>query len=73
VAWSVSTGSVVIMADTHGNLPPSQLLLLTPDVLGPRFAEASSSPQATAPFLVVPSDSEPGGDDAGLLFRSEGP
>jgi PKD repeat protein len=73
VSWSVSTGSVVIVADSSGNLPPSQLLILTPDVLGPRFAQASSTPQATAPFLVVPSTSEPGGDDGGLLFRSEGP
>ncbi len=73
VSWTVSTGSVVITADAHGNLPPRTLLILTPDVLGPRFAEASSSPPATAPFLVVPSTSEPGGDNAGLLFRSEGP
>jgi hypothetical protein len=73
VSWTVSTGSVVIVADSFGNLPPSQLLILTPDVLGPRFAQASSTPQATATFLVVPSTSEPGGDDAGLLFRSEGP
>jgi PKD domain len=73
VFWTVSTGSVVVTADTHGNLPPRTLLILTPDILGPRFAEASSSPPATAPFLVVPSTSEPGGDDPGLLFRSEGP
>jgi hypothetical protein len=73
VSWTVSTGSVVITADQHGNLPPRSLLILTPDVLGPRFARASSSPPATAPFLVVPSTSEPGGDNAGLLFRSEGP
>jgi hypothetical protein len=73
VSWTVSTGSVVITADAHGNLPPRTLLILTPDVLGPRDARASSSPPATAPFLVVPSTSEPGGDNAGLLFRSEGP
>jgi hypothetical protein len=73
VSWTVSTGSVAITADAHGNLPPRTLLILTPDVLGPRFARASSSPPATAPFLVVPSTSEPGGDNAGLLFRSEGP
>jgi hypothetical protein len=73
VAWTVSTGSVVITADQHGNLPPRSLLILTPDVLGPRLARASSSPPATAPFLVVPSTSEPGGDNGGLLFRSEGP
>jgi hypothetical protein len=73
VSWTVSTGSVVIKADALGNLPAKSLLILTPDVLGPRFARASSSPPATAPFLVVPSTSEPGGDNAGLLFRSEGP
>jgi hypothetical protein len=73
VSWTVSTGSVVIVADSNGHLPPSQLLILTPDVLGPRFAQASSTPQATARFLVVPSTSEPGGDNAGLLFRSESP
>ncbi len=70
VSWSVSTGSVVIVADALGNLPPSQLLVLTPDVLGPRLAIASSAPPAIAPFLVVPSDSEP---DGGALIRSEGP
>jgi hypothetical protein len=73
VSWTVSTGSVVITADALGNLPPRALLILTPDVLGPRLAQASSSPPATAPFLVVPATSEPGGDNAGLLFRSEGP
>jgi PKD repeat protein len=73
VSWTVSTGSVVIVADNNGNLAPSPLLILTPDVLGPRFARASSTPPATAPFLVVPATSEPGGDNAGLLFRSEGP
>ncbi len=72
VSWSTSTGSVVITANGLGDLPPSPLLILTPDVLGPRFATASSAPPASAPFLVVPSTSEPGGD-AGLLFRSEGP
>jgi hypothetical protein len=73
VSWTVSTGSVVIVADKNGNLRPSTLLILTPDVLGPRFAQASSTPSARAPFLVVPATSEPGGDNAGLLFRSEGP
>jgi chitodextrinase len=73
VAWSTSTGSVVIMADAQGNLPPSQLDILTPDVLGPRDAVASSTPPASAAFLVVPSDSEPGGGSGDFLFRSEGP
>ncbi len=73
VAWSTSTGSVVDVADARGDLPPVQLNILTPDVLGPRFAIASSSPPASAPFLVVPSDSEPGGGSGDFLFRSEGP
>ena len=73
VSWSLSSGSVVIPSDKNGNLRPSSLFILTPDILGPRFAVASSSPHATARFLVVPSDSEPGGDDASLLYRSEGP
>jgi hypothetical protein len=73
VSWSVSSGSVVITADGHGNLPPASLYILTPDVLGPRLAEASSTPKSTAQFLVVPGQSEPGGDVAGFLFRSEGP
>lgn len=73
VSWTVSTGSVVIPVDAHGNLKPRSLFILVPDVLGPRFAQASSTPQATAPFLVVPGSSEPGGDNASLLFRSEGP
>ncbi len=73
VSWSVSTGSVVIVADAQGDLPPTLLFILTPDLLGPRQAVASSTPRATAPFLVVPASSEPGGDNASLLFRSEGP
>ena len=73
VAWSTSTGSVVIVADAQGDLPPTQLDILTPDVLGPRDAVASSTPPTSAPFLVVPSDSEPGGGSGDFLFRSEGP
>jgi hypothetical protein len=73
VFWSVSTGAVEITADIHGDLPPTSLAILTPDVLGPRYAETSSRPRAAAPFLVVPDNSEPGGDSASLLFRSEGP
>ncbi len=72
ISWSTSTGSIVVTSDAHGNLPTSQLMILTPDVLGPRFAVASSTPQAKAPFLVVPSTDEPGGNDGAVLFRSEG-
>ena len=28
---------------------------------------------ATAPFLVVPNSSQPGGSDANLIYRAEGP
>ncbi len=73
ISWSVSTGSVVVTANAHGDLPPSELFILIPDVLGPRFADASSNPQATAPFLVVSGSTEPGGDDAAIVYRSEGP
>jgi hypothetical protein len=73
VTWSTSTGSINVVADAHGDLPATQLDILTPDVLGPRYAVASSSPPASAPFLVVPSDSEPGGGSGDFLFRSEGP
>jgi PKD domain len=73
ISWSISTGSIVVTTDAHGNLPASQLNILTPDILGPRFAVASSSPAVKAPFLVVPSTSEPGGDAGAFLFRTEGP
>jgi hypothetical protein len=74
IAWSLSTGSVVVTPDIHGNIPPgTEMFILVPDVLGPRDAVASSTPKVEAPFLVVPGTTEPGGDDASLLFRSEGP
>jgi hypothetical protein len=74
ISWSVSTGSIVVTSDPHGNLAPTPLPILIPDVLGPRFAVASSSPQAKAAFLVVPGTAEPGGDQGvGVyLFRAEG-
>jgi len=73
VSWSVSSGSVVISSDASGNLPPTVLPVLVPDVLGPRFAVASSTPAAQAPFLVVPGSAEPGGSQGSYLFRTEGP
>ena len=72
VSWSVSTGSVVIMSDGSGNLPPTALPVLVPDVLGPRFAVAAGT-AARAAFLVVPESSEPGGPGGGMLFRTQGP
>jgi uncharacterized repeat protein (TIGR01451 family) len=73
IRWSISTGSVTITTDQFGNIPPNtQLLVLTPDVLGPRTAVALGYP-ASAPFLVVPNTSQPGGSDASLIYRAEGP
>jgi hypothetical protein len=72
VRWSISEGSVVMTSDGHGNLGPGQLLILTPDVLGPRHAQAVGT-GATAPFLVVADSTEPGGDGGSYMFRSEGP
>jgi hypothetical protein len=68
----VSVGSVSVQTDARGNLPPSQLLILAPDILGPRLAVASSTPSAHAAFLVVPNTMEPGGSQGVSLFRSEG-
>ena len=73
ITWSVSSGSVVITSDASGNLPATILPVLVPDVLGPRFAVASSTPAAQAPFLVVPGSAEPGGSQGSYLFRTEGP
>jgi hypothetical protein len=69
----VSTGSFVETTDGSGNLPAHTLFILSPDILGPRFAVASSTPQAKAPFLVVPGTAEPGGSSGSFLFRSEDP
>jgi hypothetical protein len=73
VNWSVSVGSLSVRTDAHGNLPPSQLLILVPDILGPRLAVASSTPSADAGFLVVPNSLQPGGGQGLSVFRSEGP
>jgi hypothetical protein len=73
IAWSVSSGSITVTTDGNGNLPSSQLLILVPDVLGPRFAVSATSPPAQAPFLVVPGPAEPGGTGGSYLFRTEGP
>lgn len=73
VKWSVSTGSVIIHSDGSGDLGPTILPILVPDVLGPRQAVASGIPPASAPFLVVPGSAEPGGDRGSYLFRTEGP
>jgi hypothetical protein len=68
----VSVGSVSVKTDANGDLSASQLLILAPDILGPRLAVASSTPSAHASFLVVPNTMEPGGGQGLSLFRSEG-
>jgi hypothetical protein len=73
VKWSVSVGSLSVRTDAHGNLPPSQLLIVVPDILGPRLALSSSTPAADAAFLVVPNSLQPGGGQGLSVFRSEGP
>jgi hypothetical protein len=71
---------VNVTADGSGKFPAAghvvQLFILTPDVLGPRFAVATApgNPAAKAPFLVIPNSAEPGGGSSdSFLFRSEGP
>jgi hypothetical protein len=74
VSWSTNTGSYTETTDAHGNLPAHEIFVLIPDVLGPRFATATSggsTPVAKAPFLVVQGDGEPGGNSASVFFRSE--
>jgi hypothetical protein len=72
VLWSVSSGAAVTTTDAAGDLI-TQLLILVPDVLGPRYAMVASFPGATAPFLVVAGGVEPGGSNADPVFRSESP
>jgi hypothetical protein len=72
VLWSISSGSAVATTNGAGDLT-TQLLVLVPDVLGPRYAMVASFSGATAPFLVVADGVEPGGSDASTLFRSESP
>ena len=71
IAWSLSTGSVVVRTNARGQLTAT-LILLVPDVLGPRSADAVGY-KARAPFLVVPNTTQPGGSDANPIFRTEGP
>ena len=72
VLWSISSGSAVATTDGAGNLT-TQLFILVPDVLGPRYAMVASFSGATAPFLVVAGAVEPGGSGASPVFRSESP
>jgi hypothetical protein len=71
ILWSVSTGSVVTRTNSKGQLTAT-LMILVPDVLGPRDAKAKGF-HAAAPFLVVSDTSQPGGNQANPIFRTEGP
>ena len=69
--WSASTAAVTVRTNARGVLRTT-LFILVPDVLGPRLAEAKGY-RATAKFLVVPNTSQPGGNDANPIYRTEGP
>jgi hypothetical protein len=71
ITWSLSTGSAVAKSNASGQFT-TRLMVLVPDVLGPRDAVAKGY-KATAPFLVVPNSSQPGGDNDELIYRTEGP
>jgi hypothetical protein len=71
VAWSLSTGSVLTRTDSSGRLT-ADIMVLVPDVLGPRDAVARGY-TASARFLVVPDSSQPGGDQDQLIYRTESP
>ncbi|HTW05994.1 MAG TPA: IPT/TIG domain-containing protein, partial [Acidimicrobiales bacterium] len=70
ISWSVSTGSVVVETNKTGELT-TDLAILVPDVLGPRYAVVRGY-KVKADFLVVPASSQPGGTDAEPIFRTEG-
>ncbi len=70
IMWSSSTGSVVTTTNSSGQLRAT-LMILVPDIIGPREAIARGY-KASAPFLVVSSSSQPGGSDDELIYRTEG-
>lgn len=75
VEWSTANASSTAekVKVQHGGFVV-QLLVLVPDLLGPRQAIAVSYPKANRPtFLVVADSEEPGGPNATPVFRSEGP
>jgi hypothetical protein len=72
LGWAAGVGTAEAHTDAQGAFT-TELVVVVPDVLGPRQAVATQFPTAKAPFLVVPSTSEPGGSGAVPLFRSEGP
>jgi hypothetical protein len=70
IMWSSSTGSVAATTNSAGQLRAT-LMILVPDVIGPREAIARGY-EASAPFLVVSSSSQPGGSDDDVIYRTEG-
>ncbi|HXY43409.1 MAG TPA: PKD domain-containing protein [Acidimicrobiales bacterium] len=75
IEWSTpNAASTLQKVKVHNGGFTVQLLVLVPDLLGPRQAVALAYPQANRPtFLVVADDEEPGGPNATPVFRSEGP
>ncbi len=71
ISWSLSTGSVVTRTNSRGQLKAT-LMILIPDVLGPRDATAKGF-RASARFLVVPGSGQPGGNDPDPIYRTESP
>jgi PKD domain len=71
ISWSISTGSVVTRTNSRGQLKAT-LMILVPDVLGPRDATAKGF-RASARFLVVPGSGQPGGNDPDPIYRTESP
>jgi mucin-6/19 len=71
ISWSLSTGSVVTRTNSRGQLKAT-LMILVPDVLGPRDATARGF-RASARFLVVPGSGQPGGNDPDPIYRTESP
>jgi hypothetical protein len=72
LSWTPGSGLTHVIADASGNFT-TEMIIIVPDILGPRHAQAAGYPTATAAFLVVPDSAQPGGSNAALLFRSEGP
>ncbi|MGO8877159.1 MAG: PKD domain-containing protein [Acidimicrobiales bacterium] len=75
IEWSSpNAASTAEKVKVHNGGFVTQLLVLVPDLLGPRQALAVSFPKVNRPtFLVVADSEEPGGPNATPVFRSEGP
>jgi PKD repeat protein len=75
IEWSTTNAAATaVKVKVHNGGFVVQLLVLVPDLLGPRQAVALTYKKANRPgFLVVAGSDEPGGSDASPVFRSEGP